>query len=381
MIRDLNRLSIAPYGELTEAPAYAPRKWEASGAPEGYFTCEQPVCVAFDSGGLSVLYVALGDGSAQDSFYLDKPVTLHPGVLFQLLPLEDQCTVQLFVPQDAALQLSPAPHLTPPERMTPQVEPLRIYTLFYQEKEKGFYFRGESHKQYELTYADSGLLHSVVDGQDLALSQGEMVLYGPWQWHMQYSEADRAACFVTISFDMDCDVADLLLNRKLQVPSTGAALLRRILEEKRGGDFLAADMILCYLKQFLLLMLRQVYRGVSRQKLETKVTLTSENALLDAALRYVGAHLEEKLTVSGVAKKVCVSTAYLSALFQKHLRTSPGEYIRREKLEESRRLIREGKLNFTQISQKLCYSSVQHFSNQFKARFGITPSEFSRSVG
>ena len=32
-----------------------------------------------------------------------------------------------------------------------------IRTLFYQEKEDGFFFKGEAHRQYELTYMDKGL--------------------------------------------------------------------------------------------------------------------------------------------------------------------------------------------------------------------------------
>ena len=68
------------------------------------------------------------------------------------------------------------------------------------------------------------------------------------------------------------------------------------------------------------------------------------------------------------------------SLFQKNLHISPGEYIRRVKLQESKRMIREGKWNFTEISEILQYSTVHHFSRQFKEKFGITPSEYAKSV-
>ena len=35
-----------------------------------------------------------------------------------------------------------------------------IYTFFYQEKEQGFLFSGESHPMTELTYVDQGALHT-----------------------------------------------------------------------------------------------------------------------------------------------------------------------------------------------------------------------------
>ena len=62
------------------------------------------------------------------------------------------------------------------------------------------------------------------------------------------------------------------------------------------------------------------------------------------------------------------------------MQNSPGEYIRRINLEESKKLIREGKMNFTQIAAQLQYSTVHHFSRQFKEKFGLTPTEYARAI-
>ena len=70
----------------------------------------------------------------------------------------------------------------------------------------------------------------------------------------------------------------------------------------------------------------------------------------------------------------------VQALFHKNLQISPGEYIRRIKLQESKQMIRENNLNFTEIAAQLHYSTVHHFSRQFKEKFGITPTEYAKSV-
>ena len=77
-----------------------------------------------------------------------------------------------------------------------------MYTFFYQEKEPGFLFAGERHSVVELIYVDQGQLHSVADGRDILLSQGELALYAPDQWHMQYADADCATSYITITFIM-----------------------------------------------------------------------------------------------------------------------------------------------------------------------------------
>ena len=77
--------------------------------------------------------------------------------------------------------------------------------LLYHEKERGFFFRGEEHSMLELTYVDKGSIHSVAGGQDLVLTQGDMAIYGPNQWHMQYADPDCAPSYITITFDLEGD--------------------------------------------------------------------------------------------------------------------------------------------------------------------------------
>ena len=43
-------------------------------------------------------------------------------------------------------------------------------------------------------------------------------------------------------------------------------------------------------------------------------------------------------------------------------------------------MIRDGQLNFTQIAEKLGYTSIHYFSRQFRKVTGMTPTEYSSSV-
>ena len=102
--------------------------------------------------------------------------------------------------------------------------------------------------------------------------------------------------------------------------------------------------------------------------------------IIRKAQQYISSHIRGKLSVPLVARQVDVSPSYLTALFHKNLQISPGEYIRRIKLQESKQMIRENNLNFTEIAAELQYSTVHHFSRQFKEKFGITPTEYAKSV-
>ncbi len=390
MLRNLNRLSFAGFGDIVEhfdgGELENEALWQVEhvelchGRSSGFIVSDAPTYIDYDTG-MAVLHVAAAAKPDEIlSFYLDKTVRIHPEVCFRVSALEDSCSVNVAVRRGAQRrEIALAPKAAP-AKILPSFELDNITTLFYQEKEKGFRFKGESHRQYELTYVDSGRMHSVIGGQDIEMSQGELMIYGPDQWHSQYADEDTSACFITISFDLESKYAPLLACRKMRVGFSAAELLKKLLAEADRPDDFSSDMILSYLRQFLVQLLRQILEGGGEEHLTTSFTLNNENYIVDSAIRYVSAHIYEKIPVSRLAKEVAVSPSYLATLFQKHLGISPGEYIRREKLEESKALIKEGRLNFTQIADKLGYSTVHHFSNQFKARNGRTPTEYSRAM-
>lgn len=389
MIQNLNRLSFAAYGRVTGErlndhgfPIGGPWKAECktiTGKTDVLYRCEDaPVYMDYESG-MAVLLVSR-DGAAAQSFYLDKPVCIDAGVYYCVIPFDESCVVHLCLNQNACVSRVVGSGSRSLNILSANMAVRSIRTLFYQEKESGFFFKGESHRQYELTYMDKGSMHSIVGGQDYLLEAGEMMLYGPDQWHSQYAEGDAPVCFLTIAFDMDCDYADILLNHKWMVEASGAAMLNGILRESRQADILSGDFICCQLMRFLLGEIRRAYRGEQSAPLPRAHSANSENSIVDLALRHISENVYEKLSVASVARAVNVSPSYLSVLFDRHLNIKPSDYIRREKLEESKRQIRRGEWNFSQIADQLKFSSIGHFSNLFKKWYGVTPSEFSRSV-
>lgn len=108
-----------------------------------------------------------------------------------------------------------------------------IYTLFYREVESGFLFKGEQHSMFELTYVDRGALHCVVDGNGVELHQGQLMVFGPQQWHMQYTDLDMTARFLTVSFDLESEFAARLPDRVFDLSSAEAAQLRQIVRGVR----------------------------------------------------------------------------------------------------------------------------------------------------
>lgn len=321
--------------------------------------------------GLTILSVS-ADGESFTDFYLDRAVRLRSGIWFELAGFRGSGGVQM---GGSSMPLSLGQSADARDfAVRPSVQVDCLYTLFYQEREAGFVFPGETHSMAELVYVDQGSLHSVADGQDLILEQGDMVLYAPNQWHMQYAEPPQAPRLVSIGFEARGVRWESLSNRRFHSDREAIRLLQQILAEQEQGD---GERIFSLLT---LLLLRLQGKNGKAEKQCVQPDISGENIMIRKAQQYVQENVTQKLTVPVVAEAVGVSASYLTALFQKHLRFSPGEYIRRIKLQQSKQLIREGQMNFTQIAETLQYSTVHHFSRQFKQAFGMTPTEYAKSV-
>ena len=388
MIRNLNAITFRDFGAvLSERPQNSKNIEKESGTLlklDGHTAVvyQTKVQTQINCGTAMIVLSVSTDGETFWHFCLDKSVCLKEGIYYTLNPFEGSAEVWFYSAEEPAVIGSRDANQLKMERQLAMDRKIRvegIHTFFYQEKEQGFLFSGESHPILELTYVDQGSMHSVVEGQDILLKQGDLVIYGANQWHMQYAEIGVAPRFVTITFDISVGDLTPLLNRKFTAPQHTVTLLQQMLQEQEKMDAFSSNIILSRLELLLLLLLRED-KEPRAGKLQTSNAVHSENEIIRQAQQYISSHIREKLSVPLVARQVDVSPSYLTALFHKNLQISPGEYIRRTKLQESKQMIRENNLNFTEIAAELQYSTVHHFSRQFKEKFGITPTEYAKSV-
>ncbi len=92
--------------------------------------------------------------------------------------------------------------------------------------------------------------------------------------------------------------------------------------------------------------------------------------------KYIGEHIEEKLTLNKVAEVFSISPNYLSVLFSKHNDIGFTDYINQTKVNAAIRMMAEGNRKVYEISDLLGFESAFYFSRVFKKVTGFSPRDY-----
>jgi AraC family transcriptional regulator len=85
----------------------------------------------------------------------------------------------------------------------------------------------------------------------------------------------------------------------------------------------------------------------------------------------------KKLSVL-LSEKLGLEYQYISGLFSSVEGITLEKYVILQRVERAKELLAYNELNLNEIADALCYSSVQHLSQQFKKVTGLTPSQFKQ---
>ncbi len=95
-----------------------------------------------------------------------------------------------------------------------------------------------------------------------------------------------------------------------------------------------------------------------------------------AAIEYIHKHLDRSISVQKLSSVACMSKASFYRYFKNEFGISPIEYINNERVKRASYLLRKKKMNVTDVSYELGFSSLSHFIKLFKDQTGLTPKQY-----
>lgn len=92
---------------------------------------------------------------------------------------------------------------------------------------------------------------------------------------------------------------------------------------------------------------------------------------------YIKENINEKITLSDLAKVSLFSPWYSYRLFLKYVNLTPSDYIRRLKLSTSALKLRDENVKIIDVAFEFGYGSVDGYQRAFFKEFGINPKEYA----
>ena len=126
--------------------------------------------------------------------------------------------------------------------------------------------------------------------------------------------------------------------------------------------------------------LKGKYSGAQQQadKVEAPDVKGNDELLMERIMKAINKNLSDSdFNVDMLTPEVGISRAQLHRKMKEMTGISTSEFLRNIRLEQAARLLREQKLNVTQVAYTVGFSNLAHFSTIFRKHFGVAPSEYA----
>ena len=265
------------------------------------------------------------------------------------------------------------------------------FEIFHYEGDEPCSVPPHSHDYYEIYCLLSGVMDYVVVGRRYALRPGNLLLIAPGQVHWP-DVGDAARSFERIVLWVSAEMAEALLEalpearaalskgvegQNLIVPDKDAydtilGQLTLLLREKRAPDSDSDAMCRLALTQLMLHLSRYLRRAPRTPHPKPELRYAEIMRVYD----YIREHLQDNLSVAGLAELFFMDKNTLTRQFKRLIGMTPGEYIRRSRLEAARALIDQG-MRIQEACAECGFSDYSTFYRAFRCVYGLSPSDYA----
>lgn len=276
----------------------------------------------------------------------------------------------------------------------------KLITVFYMEFSKDFRFGGERHDFWEMVYIDKGEMICTADKREFVLKSGELVFHKPNEFHAIRSGENSAPNLSIITFECKSRAMKHFEGKIFPLTAEERALLSLLfreglstyrmadknnpliqkLEKIENPPFGGSQMTKNLLEIFLISLSRNTDVLAKRSRYQYKVNGVDIPYPVKEILDLLEKNVYGKLTVTDVAKGLGKSVSTVKNLFSLYRGGGIMSYYNYLKIEEAKRLIREGEHNFAEIASLLQFDTPQYFSICFRRYERMSPIEYKKSI-
>ncbi len=276
----------------------------------------------------------------------------------------------------------------------------KLITVFYMEFSKDFVNDGEQHDFWEMVYIDRGEALCTGGKRKFVLKSGELTFHKPNEFHAIRAAGDTAPNVSIITFECKSRAMRYFEGKIFPLGGEEKALISMLFREGistytlvdpknpllqqmqrlEDAPFGSSQMTKNLLEIFLIRLHRKEGALAKKSRYHYKVNGIDIPFPVKEILDLLQKNVYGSLSVADIARHLGKSESTVKNLFSLYQSGGIMHYYNFLKIEEAKRLIREGNCNFGQIAALLQFDTPQYFSICFKRFVHMSPQEYKKSI-
>ena len=221
----------------------------------------------------------------------------------------------------------------------------------------------EKIKFYDLTIVLSGELTYIINGEQYVLKKNDLLFVPPASLRERHEAKDNVH-YISFNFSLLPTVELSLPTYMSNGASSDIKKMLAIYAQKHISPYHNSKMKLINILNYILL------------DLVDSITLETVNEHVIKILKYIDAHITERLSLQSISHEIGLSKEYTASIFKKEMGCTVTHYINDKKMTLAKQLISHNEMTLVEISAYLGYDNYSYFSRLFKRYLSISPQTY-----
>ena len=241
---------------------------------------------------------------------------------------------------------------------------------------KNYFFAGESHDFWEMIYVLDGRLGISKNEKIYELEAGNAIFCAPMEFHSMWNCGEKDVSVIILSFSFDCELSSPLSDGVFKITETEEQIIDAVRNAYKktlnSADRYSLQLTANRMEELLLLLLQT---QEPEKKYHTSIGAANYNRIIS----FLHKNLSQNYSTEEIARQCSLSVSNLKKTFRKYAGTGVIQYYNEQRMILATSYIKDN-MSFSEIAEKLNFSSQNYFTETFKRHMKMTPMQYKKTL-